>query len=130
MGFIVILTWICIGAVCAYYAKQRGRRAPFWFFIGLFLGILGLLLLFILPSQQEESLPEAPIKEPLAHSKKEEKSVHWYYIDEQTQKQEGPMSFTAVERAHKEGRVGLSTFVWSTEMEGWKSFGEVSTPTS
>lgn len=122
------------GGICAFYAKQRGRDPLNWFFIGIFLGVIGLILLFILPvkkapelAPQVDTLP-VPTEEPvfpqndfLSSSKP---PLFWYYLDPEN-KQFGPMSFEGLQTAWKDGKVIDQTYIWNEEMSNWKHFGEV-----
>ena len=120
------------GAICAYYGKQRGRDPLNWFFIGLFLGVIGLILLFILPAKKAPVLAEeiqktAPIQEPI--EEKEIPSSHkpplfWYYLDAEN-KQFGPMSFEGLQTAFKEDKINDATYIWNQEMTNWQRFGDV-----
>jgi hypothetical protein len=42
------------GAICAVMAKNKGRNAVGWFFIGFFLGCLGLILIAVVSNLKEE----------------------------------------------------------------------------
>ena len=46
---------VIIGAFCAYLAGEKGRSGGSWFFLGLVFGILALLVLIGLPSEQRSS---------------------------------------------------------------------------
>jgi len=50
MGFIVV--WVICAVVCAIIASSKGRSGVGWFFIGLLLGIFGLILIACLPSNK------------------------------------------------------------------------------
>ena len=121
---LTLFFWLFFGGISAYYAIQRGRNPYTWFLVGLFLGIIGLALLFILPNQKtapQETAAPAPIKDPVPSPQSQK---FWYYLDADNQ-QFGPMSHTALENALKEGKVTLTTFVWNEEMDGWKPYAEV-----
>jgi len=150
MNILVWASWLLMGGICAYQAKQRGRNALAWFGIGLLFGILGLILLFLLKplraahggrpkiviSKIESSVPfgkeaepatgEAPlqpvISPELQHLTKEHKI--WYYLDAENMRF-GPMSFYALHGAWQEGKVTRTTYVWNEDFEGWKLFGDL-----
>lgn len=126
--------WLLTGAATGHFAKQRGRDPVIWFLIGIFLGLLGLLLLFIMPvvsdAEQKESMEGASqssssLFEESFHEEEPAKLKHdflikdWFYLDE-TRKQLGPVSFDIIKGAWKEGKIGPSTFLWSEGMENWK----------
>ena len=52
----LLLVWVLFGVICAAIANTRGRSAVAWFFIGLFLQVIALILVLVLPNlrlQQE-----------------------------------------------------------------------------
>ena len=46
---------VIMGAFCTYLAGEKGRNGGSWFFLGLIFGILALLVLIGLPSEQRSS---------------------------------------------------------------------------
>ena len=52
-GIILVIYLIC-GAVAAMLASQKGRSAVGWFFGGLFLGIVGIVIVAVLPDLKAE----------------------------------------------------------------------------
>lgn len=124
---VVVFSWLLFGGASSYFASGRGRDPFAWFLIGMLLGILGLLLLFLLPPiveepQEKEIIPEEPDiiqKEPSSRLKT------WFYLDEKSQ-QLGPYSYQEFKRVWKQGKISLQTLVWSEGMTDWKPIGEVS----
>ena len=49
---------ICIpflmGFVCSYLAQKRGRGWAVWFLVGFIFGLIGTLVLYILPNKANE----------------------------------------------------------------------------
>lgn len=131
-----IIFWLLIGAATAYFAQQRGRDPFMWFLIGIFLGLLGLLLLFLLPvtDKTPESVsggadrplqPQEPSKEAVLSVKNHDYLIRdWFYLDAEV-KQQGPMTFDGLKRLWQEGKVGPDSFVWCDGMEGWKKIEEL-----
>lgn len=120
---LTLAMWVLFGLACAYYAKERGRKPMHWFFIGLFLGIIGLILLFILPSLkniQKKILTAAAVPPPSIPDKLQKL---WYYLDGNNE-QFGPMSFTALKRAKDEEKISSQSYVWNEEMDNWKKYEE------
>jgi hypothetical protein len=120
----IIFFWFLIGGICFRFAKQRGRNPHAWFAIGLFLGVLGVILLFLLPPYKAKVVEEpkpAPVPPP-SHLLQ-----HWYYLDA-SNRQYGPMSFEALSSSFKEGKVIAQTYVWNETFEEWKRYGEVIPP--
>lgn len=48
-GLIQLITMTIFGIVCALIANSRGRSGVGWFFIGFFLGCIGLIIVLVLP---------------------------------------------------------------------------------
>lgn len=119
------LLWVLFGCITAHFAKRRGRNPYGWFLIGLFLGLIGLCLVFILPKKTETPVAEEePITiEIFPEVSDDQKTKFWYYLD-QTNKQQGPMSFNGLIRAWNEGIVQPETQVWNETLENWKPFSE------
>lgn len=122
---VVILSWLVFGGAASYFASQRGRDPFAWFMIGMLLGILGLLLLFLLPplesDKQETIEPEeiAPvITEPA------ERLTDWFYLDK-NRIQVGPVAFNALKRAWEEKEITVETLVWREGMGEWKKVAEL-----
>jgi len=56
----VFILWILFGIVCAVIAKTRGRDVPKWFFCGVLLGPIGVLLVLVLPKMTGEQFRKCP----------------------------------------------------------------------
>lgn len=133
--FFSVLLWLIIGAICSRTAKQRGRSPSLWFFLGILLGVIGLIILYILPPKKIV-LATAPSSPPLSPPLIEdtpslartesapETTILWYYLDEGN-KQFGPMSFHALQTAWDEDQITSTTYVWNEQMENWKTLGEI-----
>lgn len=143
----VILTvclWLFVGWLTSYFAKQRGRDEMTWFIIGMFLGIIGLFLVFILPSikSQEEALKiegenalSAAIPPPSLLEKEalegaptivlnEWQDKDWYYLDDKN-KQQGPVFYTTLKRILSRGQLLSDALVWSEGMSEWKRVSDL-----
>lgn len=124
--------WLIMGSISAYLAKKRGKNPLLWFILGTLLGVLGLFILFFMPKKKERA-PQAtePSNEVTIdvtpQVKPSELEKFWYYLAAGNE-QNGPMSFDALKRAFREGKISDATYVWNEEMEGWKRFGELFTP--
>lgn len=123
VNWLTLLIWALFGAATAHFAKIRGRNPYTWFFIGLFLGVIGLGLVFIFPKKnivvQEVQEPEPIVPELPEHHK----NKFWYYLDTANQ-QVGPMSFDALTRDWRNGKVQPQTHVWNENLENWTPFSE------
>ncbi len=53
-----VIIWLGFGIACAVIASKRGRNPLAWFFIGMFAGCIGLILVLVLenPKEKEERL--------------------------------------------------------------------------
>ncbi|HSX12003.1 MAG TPA: DUF4339 domain-containing protein [Rhabdochlamydiaceae bacterium] len=132
VSWITLLIWVLFGCATAYFAKQRGRDPYTWFFIGLFLGVIGLGLVFIFPKKTItiQDVPEAKPVDPVPELPPEHKNKFWYYLDT-ANAQVGPMSFDALVREWRNGKVELQTQVWNENLEQWTPLSVfVKSPTS
>jgi GYF domain 2 len=126
--FYSILIGLLSAFLCARYAKKRGRHPVHWFVWGALFGLFALLVLFLLPpkkmaqaaSTQPIPVPVLQVLDPMQACKL------WYYLDGERQ-QYGPMSFDGLNRAWKDGKVHVQSFVWNDELENWKRLEEVAT---
>lgn len=135
---IALLSGILFGSICFYLSKKRGRNPTAWFAIGLLCGVIGLLLLYLLPTKKpsptlattpptrmaEPEITLAPqgTTPPTASPPTPQKL--WYYLDENN-KRFGPMSFDALKRAWEEDLFDQDNYVWNEEMSDWKTVGEL-----
>lgn len=126
-----VFFWLVMGGISAYLAKKRGKNPYFWFFIGMFLGVFGIFFLFFMPNKKKilsaakqpqndaeitiDITPEVP---PTQLEK------FWYYLAQENE-QRGPMSFDALKRAFREGKISQATYVWNEELDDWKPFGDL-----
>lgn len=120
------LLWVLMGAATAYFANQRGRDPVIWFMVGMLLGVLGLLLLFVLPPVAGEDTTEMLLKEELPEKPQELAKPHddylikdWYYLDA-SRAQQGPMDYHALKAAWDAGAIGAHSFVWCEGMSEWQ----------
>ncbi|NGX50817.1 MAG: hypothetical protein K1060chlam2_00668 [Chlamydiae bacterium] len=133
---ISIILWLIIGVICSRVARQRGRNPTTWFFLGVILGVIGLIVLYIMPPKKvplpatfsTPSPNEKPIDitvvpiEPPAPTIVP--TILWYYLDE-SNSQYGPMSFSALQGSWDDDKITSSTYVWNEEMENWKTLEEL-----
>ena len=90
---VFFICWTTFGCLCSYFGTKRGRNPYIWFFIGFFLGIIGLAALFILPKITEEHSPKEPVKKELSNEEFQRKELLnklsgqkkplllWYFLD-------------------------------------------------
>jgi GYF domain 2 len=131
--FLSFILWLLIGIATAYFANQRGRDPFIWFIVGMFLGLLGLALLFFLPSyssegqlsEESEKHVETSPEEPAFSDRSHEYLIkEWFYLDGQRQ-QQGPMRFEALKSVWGQGRLSIESYVWCDGMENWKKIEEL-----
>lgn len=122
--FVVIVSWLLFGGATSYFAAQRGRDPLAWFVIGMLLGILGLLLLFLLPPidnstpEKEEPIPVKEASQPPA------RLVEWYYLDA-NREQVGPIPYSQLTKASYDKLIKADTLVWSQGMAKWQRVDEI-----
>lgn len=124
---IMILVSLVIAFGCGHYAKQRGRDPKIWLVAGFFFGILALIVLFFLPPKKVIPKPQQPVQPPappLTILHPDHTGKLWYFLDTE-QKQYGPMSFDALNRAWNEGKVQEKTYVWNEAMENWQQCKDI-----
>lgn len=124
---------LAFGWGCSYLAAQKGRDPKVWFLAGFFFGLLGLIVLMIIPdlrakeskkTEQEDQLPEVNVSEifnPGAHE--------WYFLDSEGT-QNGPVTFSCLEKLFEDKKISSISYVWSEGMEEWKTIEECNLFTS
>ncbi|MBM3208375.1 MAG: DUF4339 domain-containing protein [Chlamydiae bacterium] len=140
-SILTVAMWLAFGTASAYYAKKQRRNPYVWFFIGLFLGIFGLLLLLMLPLLQRfknslhgnqhktQSTQNTTVTVDLGSSlmraaSQEQKNLMWYYLD-RANEQKGPMSFNAFDKQWQEGSLTGATLIWNEHLTEWKVLEEL-----
>lgn len=104
-----------MGLLSAYLAHRQGRANPvFWFFIGFFLGAMGIVGLFF--GRRKPKVEEAPKPQPVLNGPA---SAAWYYADADRQ-QRGPISREGLMREYQAGKVSGATLVWHEELSEWQ----------
>ncbi|MBI3508772.1 MAG: DUF4339 domain-containing protein [Chlamydiia bacterium] len=109
------------GLLTGYLARQSGKNGMKWFFIGALFGYLLLPIFFFPFGQKKQRRKRAPKK---VYSIEGPAHKFWYYIDP-SQNQLGPMSYSALVNAWKEGKIGPATYVWHEELPEWKPLQEL-----
>jgi hypothetical protein len=132
--FLTITLCLIIGAATAYFANQRKRDPLIWFMIGMLLGLLGLLLLFLLPPGKEEGsketveLEEIPPQSSIEHHPRPITHDYlvkdWFYYDRSRQRH-GPIRFDKLKELWKKGEINEESFIWAEGMTEWLKLEEV-----
>ncbi|MCE2982428.1 MAG: DUF4339 domain-containing protein [Parachlamydia sp.] len=131
LSFIILLI---IASITAYYADRKGRSFTGWFILGVLLGIFAPLILFFLPSYNQNKEGEGTLNykpviaadksspPPVPHLDSDEKL--WYYLDAD-HKQMGPVSVVALRDLWNRGLLELTSYVWSEGMVQWSKVEEL-----
>jgi hypothetical protein len=106
-------------------ARRRGRNPAIWFFLGVVLGVIALIVLYFLPQKKTLATAGAtpmqkaaiPISSNEEISEKPPEKL-WYYLDSE-KAQFGPMSFYALQEAWDDDKITASTYIWNEDMENW-----------
>jgi uncharacterized membrane protein YeaQ/YmgE (transglycosylase-associated protein family) len=119
----LILFWIFFGCIASYLANRRGRNPLVWFFLGLLLGILGVLLAVILPNrlQHKTMAPPSILSRP---QRSEVWLKMWYYLD-LAHSQQGPLEFPDFVKHLRENRLSETSYVWGEGMKEWKKLVDI-----
>lgn len=119
----IILFWLFFGLLASHFAKKRGRHPLGWFFIGLFLGIIGVILLFVLPKvDKRTSAPKSP--PPTLPKRSEAWLKMWYYLDP-NHACHGPLEFPDLIKKWKEKGICEKSFIWGEGMKEWQRLAEL-----
>lgn len=139
MEFIIIFfLWLILGAATAYLANQRGRDPFLWSmgilflsFFGLFFALIGMGLLYFLPTiDEDENVPEKQEFSmveliPTKHLSFDEIAAkEWFYYDS-LQARHGPCPFEKIKAAWKSNELKNDSYIWSEGMENWLRVAEM-----
>lgn len=134
-----IIIGLIAGAISAYFASKRGRSPIAWFIIGFLFGLIGLIVLFIMPKRivEEEIVEETETPQQQVEATTTEESLpeeekvdgldgnmlyqEWYYLNEKHE-QQGPVSFEDLTELLQNGTFSEMTYVWT---EGWTDWHRV-----
>lgn len=126
-----IFLWLLLGFISAYYARERGRDPIAWFVIGILLGLIGIIILFLLPSLSEPKKENSGSVEegfraviPSEAGELSQSTQEWFYVDKEG-KAQGPFAQTTMKEFFSEGKIDVSTFVWHEGMENWKRINDL-----
>jgi len=119
-SILLFISSTLFGFFCFRIAKTKNRNPFFWFNMGVFFGLIGLIIIFFLKTKkiitpQKIFFPTEIITD----------TNFWYYIDE-TKKQIGPMSLKALFDKYKFGNISETTYVWNDTLKDWKELKEIS----
>ena len=120
----IILFWLFFGLLASHFAKKRGRHPLGWFFIGLSLGIIGILLLFLLPKVEKRPQPPQKPLRPALPKRSESWLKMWYYLDP-AHAQQGPVEFPDLIKKWRDKGIDEKSYVWGEGMKEWKRLSEL-----
>lgn len=133
--FLMVFIWILFGALNAWYANYKGRDPFIWFFLGILLGIVGLVILYFLPdlsantavnNDHPEPSPDKPMVELLPATPKilQPEQKEWYYLDRKNN-QQGPVGIAAMTEEWHKGEIDQETYVWCESLDQWYRIKEL-----
>jgi len=114
-----------MGAISAFTAWKRGKNPYLWFFLGAFFGLIGLIFLFFSPKARRAQKAKADPNTIDVTPQLDDTFKHklWYYLDKANH-QVGPMSFEALSKAFREGKVQKTSYVWNDALDEWQHLSE------
>lgn len=112
----IVLFWIFFGFLTSYLAKKKGRHSGLWFVLGLFLGIIGVAIAFLLPR------PKVKEKAAVTVEVIKAKMPEWYYLTSGNE-QSGPHEDLKPYWQNK--TINENTLVWSEGMTTWKQLNQI-----
>jgi hypothetical protein len=109
----VVVVSLVMGSIFAYVAFRRQVNPWIGFCLGFCLGLSGVLFaMFLLPRKRPTKRRFQPYLEGPTDKL-------WYYLNK-AEKQEGPMSFFALEKELLKGKIGKKTLVWHEGLIEWQ----------
>jgi hypothetical protein len=58
----ILIFGVIFGAICAAIASSKGRTPVGWFFVGFLLGLIGLIIVLVVPNLHEQQARDARIE--------------------------------------------------------------------
>ena len=120
----VILFWVFFGLLSSYLAKKGGKRQLPWFFIGLILGIFGVILISILLLKEKftKRKHQAPVQ---IERRSDVWMKMWYYQEPASKLQKGPMEFPDLAKQWRTKALTDKTLIWGEGMPEWKKVNDL-----
>ncbi len=117
---LLIVLWVCFGILSSKIARKKNRNIFYWFFLGLFFGLLGLIIIYFLKPLKDMNQNVINQNQPLSLTD----NNYWYYLDID-KNQIGPVSIKLLFDNYLEGKISDNTFVWNDTMQNWMKLKEV-----
>ncbi|NGX56232.1 MAG: hypothetical protein K1060chlam5_00469 [Candidatus Anoxychlamydiales bacterium] len=128
LAFKLLSIWITFGLSCSIIAKNKGKKPFFWFYMGVFFGIIALFTILFLKKEKKEIKKEiinSPLKDQNQTIDPTIKDTNfWYYLDGDN-KSCGPMSLKVLKDSILDKKINPSTYVWNDTLDGWKKIDEL-----
>jgi len=109
----VLVSSSVMGLITRHQAKKNGRNPKFWFWVGFFLGGLGIFAFFLTNPLKKQSKAAQPI-----FPKVNLFQGAWYYAEGQSIL--GPFSSGYIQKLLDEEQISLETLVWHESMHEWE----------
>lgn len=124
--FTIIVAILFSGTLNVHFAKKQGKQnLARWFFIGMLLGIVPILLFALLQKFMRKKPPvKKPVSPPIEKPLPDMQCKRWYYLDME-QRQIGPLEFTDLKTLFTKKELGKENFIWGEGMEEWKRIEEL-----
>lgn len=116
-----LLIYIAFGTATAYFAAKFKKNPYLWFFIGIFFGVCGLIILFFLNYKKKKSFEKKSFEKnipPLISTK------FWYYLNPENQSL-GPFSINKLQNLFSEDKISKKTYVWNEDLKDWKLLKDI-----
>jgi fucose 4-O-acetylase-like acetyltransferase len=122
-----MLCWLLCGAICSKIARKKNRNYQTWFLLGMFFGLIALLILYFLKPLKifKSNLKKASLSALDHFSILQEDNNYWYYLDQEN-KNAGPMSLKMLYNNYLKEIISNNTYVWNDTMDGWKKLQDIS----
>lgn len=118
-----------LGLGTASLAKVRGRNQTIWFFLGMCFGLVGMLVLYLLPSHKPLKEPAVAVAAPVAAEPSTvviaEPPAEWFFVDKARQ-QQGPVQLSHLKSKMADKTIDSLTYVWRAGMDNWKKIKDIS----
>jgi hypothetical protein len=126
--FKLISIWLTFGFLCSYLAKNKNRKPVFWFYMGVFFGLIAVVVILFLKKDKKIIHEIKDIKVKIDNSifkinPLDDKNF-WYYLDKDN-KQIGPLSLKAIEDNFLNKKINPFTYVWNDTLDEWKKLNEL-----
>lgn len=110
-----LIVWFLSGFFAAVYAKRSGKNPIIWFFIGFFLGAIGIFA-FMFFGKKQKNKTTSSSQTPQIPQLNLYKGAWYYALDGQI---EGPVSDYFIKEQFEKNALSTDTLVWHESMSDW-----------